>query len=71
LIGYLRTNRGWTDAELRKLAGENLLRVFRAVEQVNMIHLRYVEFDEVKNIRLRKIYIKSHVNLSKSHMNRA
>lgn len=35
LIGYLRTNRGWTDAELRKLAGENLLRVFRAVEQVS------------------------------------
>jgi len=36
LIGYLRTNRGWTDDELRKLAGENLLRVLRTVEQVSL-----------------------------------
>jgi hypothetical protein len=28
-------NRGWTDAELKQLAGLNLIRVFRAVEQVN------------------------------------
>ena len=26
--------RGWTDADLRKLAGENMLRVMRAVEAV-------------------------------------
>jgi membrane dipeptidase len=26
--------RGWTDADLRKLAGENLLRVFRQAEVV-------------------------------------
>jgi membrane dipeptidase len=36
LIAYLRTNRGWTDAELAKLAGENLIRVLRAVEQVSL-----------------------------------
>lgn len=35
LIGYLRTDRGWSDGDLRKLAGENFLRVFRAVEQVS------------------------------------
>lgn len=27
--------RGWSDAELRKLAGENVLRVFRAAERVS------------------------------------
>ena len=26
--------RGWSDADLRKLAGENILRVLREVEQV-------------------------------------
>jgi membrane dipeptidase len=26
--------RGWSDADLRKLAGENLLRVFRQAESV-------------------------------------
>lgn len=29
-------NRGWTQEKLEKLAGKNLLRVFRAVEQVSV-----------------------------------
>lgn len=35
LFEYLRTNRGWSDDELTKLAGGNLIRVFRAAEQVS------------------------------------
>ena len=29
--------RGWSQADLKKLAGENLLRVFRKVEQVSSV----------------------------------
>lgn len=44
LLASLIANHSWTDNQIKKLAGENLLRVFSKVEKVNDESLNVYSF---------------------------
>jgi len=41
LLTSLMSNHSWTEDQIKKLAGNNLLRVFSKVEKVKIIKLKY------------------------------